>query len=262
MAQALRFVSQRLRDTRRLGRALAKVRKMDRVSDGHCRLRGLGMSLRLLGTGARVHGVSSILTGRLPRPVGIGKSVFAAAFVRAAERNHQLPVPSPSFLLQNWYRTGRVPVCHMDFFRLRTDDELRKLGMQEAATEGTQRSLSLLASPPHTFPLRGYGVRVIAFLLSAHAGVLLIEWADKFPHMLPSAPLKVAFSPATAPAPTWHRYIDFSSDNPAWAFRLTAHPFQQRAAVRRRKELKSPPVKPRKLKPVSDKRLRALLERI
>lgn len=71
--------------------------------------------------------------------MGIGKSVFAAAFVRAAHRNSQLPVPSPSFLLQNWYREGRVPVCHMDFFRLSTEDELRKLGMQEAATEGARR---------------------------------------------------------------------------------------------------------------------------
>lgn len=100
------------------------------------------------------------------------------------------------------------------------------------------------------------------FLPSPPSGVLLIEWADKFPHMLPSTPLKVTLTPATAPAPAWHRYIDFSSDNPAWAFRLTAHPFLQRATVRRRKHKRPPPVKPRKLKPVSDRKLRALMDRI
>lgn len=87
----------------------------------------------------RVRSASRCATDPVRRfsPVGVGKSAFATAFVRAMQSDRALLVPSPSFLLQQWYRApGRVPVCHMDFFRMKSEDELRKLGLQEAAREG------------------------------------------------------------------------------------------------------------------------------
>jgi tRNA threonylcarbamoyl adenosine modification protein YjeE len=55
--------------------------------------------------------------------VGAGKSVFSRAFVRAAAQDPYLPVPSPTFLLQNIYDEsclgeGSTPIHHFDFYRL------------------------------------------------------------------------------------------------------------------------------------------------
>lgn len=57
--------------------------------------------------------------------VGAGKSVFSRAFIRSALMDETLPVPSPTFLLQNvyegWAEPGEDPVPpihHFDLYRL------------------------------------------------------------------------------------------------------------------------------------------------
>ncbi|WP_338288919.1 tRNA (adenosine(37)-N6)-threonylcarbamoyltransferase complex ATPase subunit type 1 TsaE [Luteolibacter sp. LG18] len=61
-------------------------------------------------------------------------------------------VTSPTFSLAHEYRGGRLPVFHFDFYRIETADELFGMGWDEYLDEG---------------------------------GVIVAEWADKFPEVLP-----------------------------------------------------------------------------
>lgn len=62
-------------------------------------------------------------------------------------------VTSPTFTLVHEYGGGRLPVFHFDFYRLGDEDEVWRLGFEEYLGEG---------------------------------GVLLVEWADKFPGLMPA----------------------------------------------------------------------------
>ena len=61
-------------------------------------------------------------------------------------------VTSPTFSLAHEYRGGKLPVFHFDFYRLETAEELYGMGWDEYLDEG---------------------------------GVIVAEWADKFPEVLP-----------------------------------------------------------------------------
>ncbi|MGC4013025.1 MAG: tRNA (adenosine(37)-N6)-threonylcarbamoyltransferase complex ATPase subunit type 1 TsaE [Luteolibacter sp.] len=61
-------------------------------------------------------------------------------------------VTSPTFSLAHEYRGGRLPVFHFDFYRIESFDELFAMGWDEYLDEG---------------------------------GVIVAEWADKFPEVLP-----------------------------------------------------------------------------
>jgi tRNA threonylcarbamoyladenosine biosynthesis protein TsaE len=63
-------------------------------------------------------------------------------------------VTSPTFTLVHEYPGGRLPVFHFDFYRLEDEDEVWRLGFEEYLGE---------------------------------RGVLLVEWADKFPQAMPAA---------------------------------------------------------------------------
>ena len=67
-------------------------------------------------------------------------------------------VNSPSFVIMNLYK-GRLELYHFDFYRLEDDEELEELGLEE--------------------------------YFYAENGLTLIEWANKFPHFLPSARLEI-----------------------------------------------------------------------
>ncbi len=80
--------------------------------------------------------------------LGSGKSTFARAFIRAlANDAGQFDVPSPSFSIIQTYGQTRVPVAHIDLFRLQSSSEIEELGIAE--------------------------------LLDSH--ILLVEWPDKLP---------------------------------------------------------------------------------
>jgi len=95
------------------------------------------------------------LEGRL----GAGKTVFAKGVAQGlgCRKNE---VKSPSFILVNIYR-GAVPMFHIDFYRLEKKSDLRDLGLEELL----------------------YGT-----------GVSVIEWAEKFPEVLPSKHIFVKLS--------------------------------------------------------------------
>ena len=67
--------------------------------------------------------------------LGMGKSVFARAFIRAHARVSD-DIPSPTFTLVQVYMAHSAPVFHFDLYRLRAPEEVLELGIEEAFAEG------------------------------------------------------------------------------------------------------------------------------
>lgn len=67
--------------------------------------------------------------------LGAGKSSLARAFLRAMADDDQLEVPSPTFTLVQSYDL-RIPVSHLDLYRLGDGAELEELGFDEALQNG------------------------------------------------------------------------------------------------------------------------------
>jgi tRNA threonylcarbamoyladenosine biosynthesis protein TsaE len=78
-----------------------------------------------------------------------GKTAFIQGFARGMGYTGR--VTSPTFALQNVYE-ARFPVYHFDWYRLGSAAEVLDLGWEEWLSRG---------------------------------GVVLVEWADKFPELLP-----------------------------------------------------------------------------
>jgi tRNA threonylcarbamoyladenosine biosynthesis protein TsaE len=83
--------------------------------------------------------------------LGAGKTQFVKGL--AAGLGYKSDVTSPTFTLIHEYLGGRLPLYHFDFYRLESEGEALRLGVEEY--------------------LGGEGVCVV-------------EWADKFPALLPS----------------------------------------------------------------------------
>lgn len=88
--------------------------------------------------------------------VGTGKTQFVKGFV--AEIGSRADVTSPTFTLVHEYGGGRLPVYHFDFYRLSAPEAVVRIGFDEYA-DG--------------------------------AGVCLIEWADRFPELLPAGTVTI-----------------------------------------------------------------------
>jgi tRNA threonylcarbamoyladenosine biosynthesis protein TsaE len=95
------------------------------------------------------------LTGDL----GAGKTEFVKGLALGLDIDGE--VTSPTFTIVQEYRGGRLPLFHMDFYRLREERELDEVGFDEYLRAG---------------------------------GVCAIEWGDKFPNRLPPDSMKVFFS--------------------------------------------------------------------
>lgn len=83
--------------------------------------------------------------------LGAGKTTLTQGIVRGLGVGEEHYIGSPTFTLINEY-TGRMPVYHLDFYRIEMPEELVNLGLEEYL----------------------YG-----------EGVAIIEWADKIKALLP-----------------------------------------------------------------------------
>lgn len=90
--------------------------------------------------------------------LGAGKTHFSKGLVSGLGGDD--PVTSPTFSLINEYRTARLPIFHFDFYRLEDAAELPAIGWDEYLDE---------------------------------EGVVIVEWADKFPELLPEATIWFEF---------------------------------------------------------------------
>lgn len=95
------------------------------------------------------------LTGGL----GAGKTHWTKGFVEGIGATTE--ATSPTFGLVHEYHGGRLPVFHFDLYRLDGADELVELGWDEYLEAG---------------------------------GVVVVEWADRFPVLLPPETTWIAFS--------------------------------------------------------------------
>lgn len=99
--------------------------------------------------------------------LGAGKTTLARAVVRALAGDPELEVPSPTFTLVQAYAT-RVPVAHVDLYRLASPDEIDELGLDEAAGSGAvivewpQRAAGRLPAGGATIALSDHGSGRIA----------------------------------------------------------------------------------------------------
>lgn len=66
--------------------------------------------------------------------LGVGKTLFTAGL--AAGLGVEEPVVSPSFLLVRQYRTGFLPMVHVDVYRLASLNEFDDLEVFDLAAEG------------------------------------------------------------------------------------------------------------------------------
>ena len=87
--------------------------------------------------------------------LGVGKSVFSRAFIKALTNAEE--VPSPTFTLVQIYDAPNFEIYHFDLYRLKSEEEVFELGFEEAVYEG----------------------------------VCLIEWPEKAGHCLPKDIFKV-----------------------------------------------------------------------
>ena len=104
------------------------------------------------GPGLAIH-----LSGDL----GAGKSAFARAFIRGlALDDREFDIPSPSFSLVQSYDALRVPVVHVDLYRISSPAEVAELGLEE-------------------------------FLAKS---LMIIEWPEKLPENISPDHLKISFT--------------------------------------------------------------------
>jgi tRNA threonylcarbamoyl adenosine modification protein YjeE len=94
--------------------------------------------------------------------LGAGKSTFARALIRTLANQPDLEVPSPTFTLVQIYPL-RLPVAHLDLYRLGAADDLDELGLDDALIDGIaliewpERALDRLPSDRVTIRFDGVG---------------------------------------------------------------------------------------------------------
>ncbi len=68
--------------------------------------------------------------------LGMGKSVFARALIRACTDDPELDVPSPTFTLVQLYDTPKGQIAHFDLYRLEDPEEIFDIGWEDALSTG------------------------------------------------------------------------------------------------------------------------------
>ena len=69
----------------------------------------------------------------LEGPLGAGKTCFIRGLVAGIGGDEN--VSSPTFALVHEYNSGKIPVAHLDFYRLRSEDEVLALGWDDLVAE-------------------------------------------------------------------------------------------------------------------------------
>ena len=68
--------------------------------------------------------------------LGAGKTTLARAIIHAMGCDVREEIPSPTFTLVQTYATRRMPVAHLDLYRLNGSSELDELGLDHALRQG------------------------------------------------------------------------------------------------------------------------------
>lgn len=90
--------------------------------------------------------------------LGAGKTQFVKGLV--AGLGSSAPVTSPTFTILHEYEGGRLPAYHFDFYRLENQEAAKRLGLDDYFFGG---------------------------------GVAIVEWADRFPELIPHRAQWISF---------------------------------------------------------------------
>jgi hypothetical protein len=133
--------------------------------------------------------------------LGVGKTTFARALIRAVADDEGLEVPSPTFTLVQTYAGGRLNVSHFDLYRLAAAAELDEIGFDDALADGA----------------------------------VVVEWAERAASRLPANRLDVTIAIAIARGGSARQAT--VSGGPDWLARLArsraARDFVERAGLPR-----------------------------
>jgi len=96
---------------------------------------------------------------KLVGDLGAGKTEFVKGL--ATGLNYNKLVTSPTFTLVQEYHGGRLPLFHMDLYRLNEESELDDIGFEDYLRAG---------------------------------GICAVEWADKFPGRMPHDSVEIVLT--------------------------------------------------------------------
>jgi tRNA threonylcarbamoyladenosine biosynthesis protein TsaE len=94
--------------------------------------------------------------------LGAGKTVFAKGLALGLDVPADVPVVSPTFTIVNHHLGGRLPLAHVDLYRLEKPEELEHVGLWD---------------------------------LYRGDGVVAVEWFDRFADMAPREFLELRIEP-------------------------------------------------------------------
>lgn len=94
-------------------------------------------------------------------PLGGGKTTYVREWIRKRSPEHAAQVVSPTFILHAKYLLPAGPVHHLDWYRLTSESDVLSLGWEEILSEPYQ--------------------------------AVFVEWADKFPALLPKVRTEIRF---------------------------------------------------------------------
>lgn len=97
--------------------------------------------------------------------LGMGKSVFSRAVIRAITHNPDLDVPSPTFTLAQTYDTPMGDIWHFDLYRLKDPEELYEIGWEDALS----------------------------------TGIVLVEWPERLDYLTPKKSITVTLAQGETP---------------------------------------------------------------
>ena len=120
--------------------------------DGESGDRVIDSPEKMIGYGAEV--AAGLRPGdvlALRGDLGAGKTHFTMGVARGLGCDAQ--VTSPTFTLVHEYEGGAFPVYHFDFYRMESEDEVLRIGWDEYLAE---------------------------------EAVIIVEWPDKFPGLIPA----------------------------------------------------------------------------
>jgi tRNA threonylcarbamoyladenosine biosynthesis protein TsaE len=124
-----------------------------------------------------------VLAGEL----GAGKTAFVQGF--GAALGVAEPITSPTFVLARDYDDGRIPLHHLDVYRLDQINEVYDIGLPEVLDDG---------------------------------GVTLVEWGDAIVPSLPADFLEVRLTFGAEDADDDERTITLRAAGPTWSARAQA----------------------------------------